>query len=199
MADHLLRLQRLCGHERLLPDRYGKLFCQHRLRHHHCNRWHHPDAGPHSGRLHRSDAGIRLRPRQHPFRQAARSADQRLPDRSGGPAVYVQPVFQQGLRPAGVRFDLHYLYYRLYRQQHDHPDPAGYYDQRSPPASHHRCLDHCAELLRAHGHEHAGLHRHPAQVRRHLQSGLPQHGLHHRPDHCRHRHPDRLRRHLRLR
>ncbi len=48
MADHLLRLQRLCGHERLLPDRYGKLFCQHRLRHHHCNRWHHPDAGPHS-------------------------------------------------------------------------------------------------------------------------------------------------------
>ena len=38
LADHLLCLQRLCGHERLLPDRYGKLFGQHRLRHHHRNR-----------------------------------------------------------------------------------------------------------------------------------------------------------------
>ena len=35
-------------------------------------------------------------------------------------------------------------------------------------ASHHRCLDHCTELRRAHGHEYADLHRHPAQVRRHL-------------------------------
>ena len=66
-------------------------------------------------------------------------------------------------------------------------------------ASHHRGLVHCPELRRAHGHEHADLHRHPAQVRRHLQSGLPQHRLHHRPDHCRHRHPDRLRRYLCLR
>ena len=168
MADHLLRLQRLCGHERLLPDRYGKLFCKYRLRHHHCNRWHHPDARPHSGRLYRPAAGIRLRPRQHPFRQAARSADQRLPDRGSRPAVHVQPVLQQGLRPAGVCPDLHYLHHRLHHHQHDRPDPARHHDQRSPAASHHRCLDHCTELRRAHGHEYADLHRHPAQVRRHL-------------------------------
>ncbi len=40
-----------------------------------------------------------------------------------GPAVYVQPVLQQGLRLASVRFDLHYLHHRLYRHQHDRPDP----------------------------------------------------------------------------
>ena len=45
---------------------------------------------------------------------------------------------------------------------------ACHHDQRSPAASHHRCLDHCTELRRAHGHEYADLHRHPAQVRRHL-------------------------------
>ena len=60
-------------------------------------------------------------------------------------------------------FVLTYIIYIIGR-----PDPTGYYDQRSPPASHHRCLDHCTELRRAHGHEHADLHRHPAQVRRHL-------------------------------
>lgn len=58
---------------------------------------------------------IRLRPHQHPFRQAAHSADQRLSDRGCRPAVYVQPVLQQGLRSAGVCPDLHYLHHRLYR------------------------------------------------------------------------------------
>lgn len=63
---------------------------------------------------------------------------------------------------------IHYLHHRLHRHQHDRPDPACHHDQRSPAASHHRCLDHCTELRRAHGHEHADLHRYPAQVRRHL-------------------------------
>ena len=50
-----------------------------------------------------------------PMRQAAHSADQRLSDRGCRPAVYVQPVLQQGLRSAGVCPDLHYLHHRLYR------------------------------------------------------------------------------------
>ncbi len=41
-------------------DRYGQLFGQHRLRHHHRKCWSHPDAGPHSDGFYRPDAGLFL-------------------------------------------------------------------------------------------------------------------------------------------
>ena len=105
---------------------------------------------------------------QHPFRQAAHSADQRLPDRAVGLLCMFNLCSSKGfgLPVFVLTYIIYIIGYTVTNMTAQTLPAIMTNDPRQRPTI--GVWTTCAELRRAHGHEYADLHRHPAQVRRHL-------------------------------